>query len=227
VEWPFDSHACHRYDPEHPGTREGYTFVEHAIFQIPYGVVVPKNVDGLLVPVACSATHIAYNGLRMEPVFMILGEACGQAAHLAIQNSVPARAVPLPHLQKHLLENGGAITYLDDLHRQDDAFVACQWLGARGLNDGYQAEPTNTLTRAQGATRLRRVLESMMYRWGGPGESQSEGPLQVADVMAWLRSAGFSHPERNQPDRLLRDSAGGIAVGQFAQLIYGVLGPVA
>ena len=109
VEWPFDSHGCHRYDPEHPGTREGYTFVDHAIFQIPYGVVVPKKVDGLLVPVACSATHIAYNGLRMEPVFMILGEACGQAAHLAIKNGVPARAVPLPYLQKYLLENGGAI----------------------------------------------------------------------------------------------------------------------
>ena len=66
-----------------------------------------------------------------------------------------------------------------------------------------------------------------MYRWDGAGESEIEGPLQVADVMAWLRSAGFRDPEKNQPDRLLRDQVAGISVGQFAQLIYGVLGPAA
>ena len=94
VEWSFDSHGCHKYDPAHPGVREGYTMVPHEPFQIPYGVIVPRRVDGLLVPVACSCSHVAYNAIRMEPVFMVLGEAAGIAAHLAIRDSVAVRRVP-------------------------------------------------------------------------------------------------------------------------------------
>src|SRR5581483_3424349 len=157
VEWQYDSHACHRFDPDHPGIREGYTYVDHEVFQIPYGVVVPKVIDGLLVPVACSASHIAYNALRMEPVFMALGEACGQAAHLAVTTRGPVRSVPVDHLQQALLANGGVITYLDDLARDNDAFAACQWLGARGFNKGYQAEADRPVSRGESAERLGRV----------------------------------------------------------------------
>ena len=46
VEWPFDSHACHKYDPLHPGVREGYTFVAHEPFQVPFGVLVPRKSAG-------------------------------------------------------------------------------------------------------------------------------------------------------------------------------------
>src|SRR5262249_17724238 len=93
IEWAFDPHGHHRYDPQHPGVREGYIFVAHQPFQVPYGVVVPRAIDGLLVPVACSCSHVAYNALRMEPVFMALGEACGIAAHLAIRHRVQVRSI--------------------------------------------------------------------------------------------------------------------------------------
>lgn len=73
IEWAFDPHGHHKYDPKHPGVREGYYFVLHEPFQVPYGVLVPRKIDGLLVPVACSCSHVAYNALRMEPVFMALG----------------------------------------------------------------------------------------------------------------------------------------------------------
>ncbi len=136
VEWPFDPHGCHKYDPAHPGGREGYLFVQHAPFQVPYGVIVPRTIDGLLVPVACSASHVAYNALRMEPVFMALGEASGMAAHLAIEEKLPVRDIPAPRLQQLLVERGGVITFYEDLPLDHPAFAAMQWLGCRALNPG-------------------------------------------------------------------------------------------
>jgi len=239
VEWPFDSHGCHAYDPSRPGLREGYTFVPHATCQVPYGVVVPKEVDGLLVPVACSCTHVAYNGLRMEPVFMALGEASGQAAHLALKQGIEVRRVPVDRLQQALLANNGAITYFDDLRRDDNAFIACHWLGARGLNKGYRAQPHNRLTRAEGAERLRRVLHYMRLAW--PAPDGGDGPLRTADVVGWLRSAGFpAHEAQVSPalevyhEDLVEDfghpkaaqqEPPGITVAQFAQLVYDTIAP--
>ena len=133
VEWSFDSHGCHKYDPAHSGVREGYTMVPHEPFQIPYGVLVPRRIDGLLVPVACSCSHVAYNAIRMEPVFMVLGEASGIAAHLAIRDSVAPRRVPVAELQRLLVERRGVATFYEDLKFDHPTFAAMQWLG-RAVN---------------------------------------------------------------------------------------------
>jgi hypothetical protein len=148
IEWAFDPHGHHKFDPAHPGVREGYFFVLHEPFQVPYGILVPKKIDGLLVPVACSCSHVAYNALRMEPVFMALGEASGIAAHLAITERKPIRKITTPVLQKLLVERKGVITFFEDLPFNDPDFPAFQWLGARGLNKGYLATPDKMLTQA-------------------------------------------------------------------------------
>lgn len=111
VEFEFDSHAVLNYDPAYPQLRPGYFFVSHDPFQIPYRAVVPKCVDGLLVPVACSATHVAYSALRMEPVFMALGEACGIAAMTAQTSSTSVRAVDVKIVQREIVKRGGVILY--------------------------------------------------------------------------------------------------------------------
>jgi ribulose 1,5-bisphosphate synthetase/thiazole synthase len=219
VEWPYDSHACHRFDPAYPGVREGYTFVEHGVFQVPYGVLVPNSVDGLLVPVACSATHIAYNALRMEPVFMALGEACGLAANLAIQNGVELRSVPVGRLQQGLLANGGTITYFEDLEGTPETFSAFQWLGARGLNKGYRAESEKRLSRTDGAERLRRIFEVMELKWTDPTDSKMSDPLQADDVKLWLRSAGVKVDPADSAS-----SPNGLTCEEFALLVYRYLG---
>jgi hypothetical protein len=148
IEWAFDPHAHHKYDPAHPGVREGYFFVLHEPFQVPYGVLVPKKIDGLLVPVACSCSHVAYNALRMEPVFIVLGEVSGIAAHLAITGKKPLRRIATSVLQKLMVERKGVITFFEDLRFDDPDFAAFQWLGARGLNKGYTATPDKQLTQA-------------------------------------------------------------------------------
>jgi ribulose 1,5-bisphosphate synthetase/thiazole synthase len=110
AEYAFDCHGVHKYDPEHPGVREGYHYVKHAPFGLPYGIVVPKQVDGLLVPVACSSSHVAYQSIRMEPLFIILGEAAGIAAHMAAEKNFEVRAVPVDTLRAELVKRGGVVT---------------------------------------------------------------------------------------------------------------------
>jgi len=111
AEFEFDSHGVHKYDPAHPNVREGYFFVAHEPLQLPYRILVPKCVDGLLVPVACSASHVGYNAIRMEPVFMALGEACGIAAKQAQDAKVEVRAVKVTEVQREILFRGGVILY--------------------------------------------------------------------------------------------------------------------
>jgi hypothetical protein len=219
VEWPFDSHACHRFDPAHSGVREGYTFVPHATFQVPYGVVVPKMVDGLLVPVACSASHVAYNALRMEPVFMALGEACGEAADLAIAGHVNVRAIPVDRLQQRLLANTGTITYFSDLEATGEAFIALQWLGARGFNKAYTADAQTALTRGEGAERLQRVMEAEGHAWTSkPNEGLSE-PLEERDVLEWLKNLPSSG-KAIQVASDVKSGEGGLTTEEFALMVY-------
>lgn len=221
VEWAFDPHGCHRYDPVHPGVREGYFFIDHEPFQIPYGVLVPRTIDGLLVPVACSCSHVAYNALRMEPVFMALGEASGLAAHLAVRRGVPVRHAPVAELQRLLVEAGGVITFYDDLPFGSPHFAAFQWLGARGMNPGYQATPDRPLTRRDGWTKLGRILRSEGITWSAP-QIDPEAPLRGSDLAAWLREAGYEPPADAVPEAHGEQP---LHLAQFADMLFRTLAP--
>ena len=88
--YTLDSHNTSRYV-----TKDGFVQNEGDVevglkkpYMIAYGSIVPKKKDcsNLLVPVACSASHIAYGSIRMEPVFMILGQSAAAAASIAIDS---------------------------------------------------------------------------------------------------------------------------------------------
>ena len=111
AEFEFDSHAVRKYDPAHQLLRPGYFFISHDPFQLPYRIMVPKCVDGLLVPVACSASHVGYQTLRMEPVFMALGEASGIAATVALREKADIRAINVSSVQREILKRGGVVLF--------------------------------------------------------------------------------------------------------------------
>ena len=111
AEFPIDSHGVTKFDPNHPGVREGYFFIRHQPTQIPYGVLVPKRVDGLLVPVACSTSHVGYQMVRVEPTFMALGEAAGIAAFESLRQKKELRAINVKPVQKEILNRGGIILF--------------------------------------------------------------------------------------------------------------------
>jgi hypothetical protein len=77
-------------------------------YPVSYRAIIPKEEEcaNLLVPVCLSATHVAYGSIRMEPVFMILGQSAGAAASLAIEDKVPVQNVDHGKLKKRLLADG-------------------------------------------------------------------------------------------------------------------------
>lgn len=78
-------------------------------YDIPYRSLVPPDVVNLLVPVCISATHVAYCSLRMEPVYMMLGHAAGDAAHLALSNKTSVQRVDSGKLREFLLHEGAVL----------------------------------------------------------------------------------------------------------------------
>lgn len=82
--------------------------VHQGIYKIPYRAITPrqKECTNLLVPVCCSASHIAMTSIRMEPVWMILSESAGVAAGMAVRENLAVQAVAYPRLRPKLLALG-------------------------------------------------------------------------------------------------------------------------
>src|SRR5436190_1103920 len=106
----IDSHNVQRYI-----TPEGYVQNEGDIgvptkgpYEIAYGALVPKKgqCQNLFAPVSVSSSHIAFGSIRMEPVFMILGQSSATAAAMAIDAGIPVQDVPYPKLRERLLKDG-------------------------------------------------------------------------------------------------------------------------
>ncbi len=107
--YTMDSHNCQRYvTPEGWVKNEGDVEVSPGgAYLISYRAIVPKKqeIQNLLVPVCLSASHIAYGSIRMEPVFMILGQSAATAASLAIDEGTAVQDVDYDLLEKRLLED--------------------------------------------------------------------------------------------------------------------------
>lgn len=103
----MDSHAIKLFvSPEGFVSSEGGMFVHiPGPFAISYRSIVPKRGEctNLLVPVCSSATHAAYGTIRMEPVFMVLGQSAATAACLALDRNVSVQELPYPALREKLL----------------------------------------------------------------------------------------------------------------------------
>ncbi|MFO0929632.1 MAG: FAD-dependent oxidoreductase [Gemmataceae bacterium] len=113
--YTIDSHNVQRYV-----TADGYVQNEGDIgvptngpYQISYGALVPKRgqCDNLLVPVCVSSSHIAFGSIRMEPVFMVLGQSAATAAALAIDGGTAVQEVAYPKLRARLLRDGQVLEY--------------------------------------------------------------------------------------------------------------------
>jgi hypothetical protein len=216
--WAWDSHGVHKYNPAFPGTREGYFLVEHPPLQVPYGVMVPKKVDRLLVPVACSASHVGYQAIRMEPVFMALGQAAGIAAAQAVSADIEVRHVSVAQVQVNLTRQNGVISYFEDVPLDHPAFTAIQFLGPRGLGRDFKATPDQILNQDEAAELFARILEACGKPWQGP--AVTDVPVTGAMLAKWLRAADLKLPCGMQETVVMKKE---LTVGDFAVVVAGAL----
>lgn len=107
--YTLDSHNTIRYiTPEGFAQNEGDVGAGCKPYKISYGSIVPKKQEcpNLLVTNACSASHIAYGSIRMEPVFMILGHSAATAAAMAIDKKTAVQDVDYDDLSEKLKKDG-------------------------------------------------------------------------------------------------------------------------
>lgn len=183
--YALDSHAVRKREPGRVHL-DGFFGLPTVPYTVPFGVIVPKGVEGLLVPVAASATHIGFSTLRMEPCWMALGEAAGVAAALALETGRPARDVEITRLQATLLRHGAVLVHFRDLAPGHPGYAAAQRLALRGALPGWTARPDepahaddlaawrealglppSAAPRAAGATR-GEVLRALTEALGSP-----------------------------------------------------------
>lgn len=112
--YTLDSHNIQRYV-----TEDGYVQNEGDIgvhpdkpYSIAYGSILPKESEcnNLLVPVCVSSSHIAYGSIRMEPVFMILGQSAATAAVLSIEKKIAPQRLSYTDLEATLIKYGQKLT---------------------------------------------------------------------------------------------------------------------
>ncbi len=111
----MDSHHVQRYvDTDGFVRNEGDVQVNPGgPYPIDYGAIIPRKAEceNLLVVCAVSSSHIAYGSIRMEPVFMVLGQSAATAAAIASDAQVAVQDIEFARLRKRLREDGQVLEY--------------------------------------------------------------------------------------------------------------------
>jgi hypothetical protein len=158
--YTMDSHAMEDLkDPARRDKGEGEMFLSSITpwSQIPYSLIVPCNVEGLLVTTAVSATHVAYGTLRMEPVRMSLGQAAGTAAYFAIARNISLRGVNPAWIQDRILSQHAYINWNSDVTPKTRHFKAINFMTARGVFHEEAFRPSASLTEEEALDALDRM----------------------------------------------------------------------
>lgn len=113
--YTMDSHNCRRIVINGRAINEGNVEIGAAKpYPISYRSIVPKGEEcqNLLVPVCLSSSHIAFGSIRMEPVFMILGQSAATAAALALESSCAVQDVDYARLKERLVRDGQRLQWV-------------------------------------------------------------------------------------------------------------------
>ncbi|MDF2924433.1 MAG: hypothetical protein K0R57_3347 [Paenibacillaceae bacterium] len=251
--YAIDSHATRKREPEgHNVALEGFLGLGWIteIYQVPYGVMVPQQVDGLLVPVAVSATHMGLGTIRMEPCWMQLGFAAGVAADMSITSGLAERRLPIDLLQDELLDQNQMISFFEDIDPLTAEGKAIQYFGTKGVFTDYKAHPHTPLPAATASAilALARLLPGgrripalpasdsilpvgtdmgprLPTSEPAPAEYWKEHPLLTRNMLSrWLRTVN------TQLDAVLPavepaadGSRGVVTTGEFCHYVYTLL----
>jgi len=109
----MDSHNCRRVVIDGRCVNEGDVQIPTDPYEISYRSIRPRAEEctNLFVPVCLSSSHIAYGSIRMEPVFMILGQSAGIAASIAYKNKSSVQDVDYAELKQELLKSNQVLNW--------------------------------------------------------------------------------------------------------------------
>ena len=144
--------------------------------QVPFGVLLPREVDNLLVVTTVSATHVGWGTVRQTPTLMHLAESAAWALVLGARAGISPALVNVELLQCTLVEHGVMIAFFNDcdMAGSEPWLPAVQLGGARGFFESYDARPHDL------------VDETTAQRW-----SRLSG-IPVADLTGLTRGAAVS-----------------------------------
>ncbi len=204
--YALDSHNVRRYI-----TPEGYVQNEGDIgvtpkrpYGIDFGSLLPKRTEctNLTVSVCIGTSHIAFGSVRMEPVFMILGQSAATAAVFAIEDNVFVQDIDYPKLKERLLADGQRLVYvpkndttvagvaagtLPGIVRDDvagefqgdwgESSTRKPFVGANYLHDGNEGKGEKTATFM--FTGLETGEYDVRVSYAPDGNRSTEVPIEV------------------------------------------------
>ena len=203
TDWPVDSVAClPRKAPS--GNTDGILFLgeESRPAQVPYRSILANEVENLLVPVAISASHVGWGSIRLEPVWMQLGESAGYAAALAVKaQTTPAKLDP-DVLIRQLATSRVMISFFNDVDvtSNDPRVAAAQYFGTKGFFTSYD-------------TKLDEPLnEAVKVVWQDGFEKLKKGTLEP------MQLAKAVHAAEEKPSSSTNQKCGDFLKGIFDRL---------
>ena len=173
--YAMDSHFCQRVVVEEGGkttvrNEGGFGHGCPRPYPVSYRAIIPKKDEcaNLLVPVCLSSSHVAYGSIRMEPVFMILGQSAGTAAALAIDSGVAVQDLDYAKLKAKLESDQQRLVWHKEPAKQLAGLVV----------DDAAAKTTGVWTSGYSCASLRTRLPPRRQQWQGRknGDLRSQSP---------------------------------------------------
>ena len=161
--YALDSHAVRKREKGRVHL-DGFLSYPSAVYTVPYGIMVSKQIENLLLPVPVSGSHIGFSTLRMEPCWMAIGQAAGIAASLSIDEKLKVQNIPQDKMQDILIQQKATLMYFRDVEYTDNNFAMVQYMGLRGYLPEWDArlnEPVNQATLSQWQQLSRVVPENV------------------------------------------------------------------
>lgn len=163
-DYPLDHH--HKQHP-HNIIEE---FPQIPAFNVPFGCLVPAEMDGLLVAEkSISVTHIVNGCTRLQPVVMQIGQAAGAAAAICVQQNIQPKNVNIRELQQTLLDAGCWLMPFAEISPKEKSFQAiqrvglCGWMSGFPLPSGWENQlrfdPEKPVSLADAAEMLSKIID--------------------------------------------------------------------
>lgn len=189
--YTMDSHNCQRIVVNGMVKNEGNVEIGgFGPYPISYRAIIPKQgeADNLLVPVCLSASHIAYGSIRMEPVFMVLGQSCATAASLAIDSGKAVQEVDYALLRSRLEQDGQVLSVSAPAVPDSPTTPVLKLVEVRKI---WDAAPHNAFTDL---VRHRGKLLCAFRESGGhvPADHSQDGKIRILESMdgtTWTSAA--------------------------------------